>query len=70
MSHMHYRKTESDLLEEVGDGQRCWTESGKVTHVIANTHPLKPLFLSLIPCPMTFSLCKEEKSDNIREACA
>lgn len=52
-----YYDRQSDLLEEVGDGQCCWTEGGKIAHVVRNTHALKPPFLSLIPCPMAFFLC-------------
>ena len=60
----------SHLFEEVGDSQSCWAESCEVTHVIPDTHPLEPLFLSLVPCPMTFSLCQDGKSYHIKEACA
>lgn len=67
MSHKHYHWTESDLFEEVGDSQCCRTESGKITHVIPYTHPLKPLFLSFIPCSVTFSLWWEEKNHIISE---
>lgn len=58
MSHSYYPQREPDLFEEVGDGQCCWTESGKVAHVFAYAHPLKAFFLSLIPCPVTFFLCQ------------
>lgn len=51
---------ESDLFKEVGDGQCSWTESGKVTHVVPDTHPLAPLFLSVIPCSVALSLWQEE----------
>lgn len=67
-NHINYdmsHKTESDLFKEVCDGQCCWTESGKVTHLIPNTHPLKALLLPLIPSSMTFSLWREENSYHI-----
>lgn len=48
--------TSKYLLEEVGNGECCRTESGKVTHVITDAHPLEPLLLSFVPRSMTFSL--------------
>lgn len=50
---------EPDLLEEIGDGQRCWPESGKVAHVLRDAHPLEAFLLSLVPRPKTFFLCPE-----------
>lgn len=47
---------ESDLLEEVGDGQCCWSERGEVAHVVTDAHPFEPFLFLLVPCSVTFSL--------------
>lgn len=46
---------QSDLFEEIGDSECCWTESGKVTHFIPDAHPLKAFLLPLIPRSMALS---------------
>lgn len=58
-SHQRQQAREPDLLEEIGDGQRRWPESGKVAHVLRDAHPLEALLLSLVPRPETFFLCPE-----------
>jgi len=64
-NNMNHRVShKSDLFKEVGDGQRCWTESGEVTHLIPHTHPLKALLLPLIPSSVTFSLWREDNSQS------
>lgn len=58
-SHHCQQQREPDLFEEIGDGQCCWPESGKVAHVFRDAHPLKAFLLSLVPRPKTFFLCVE-----------
>lgn len=63
-NHCHQQR-EPDLFEEIGDGQCCGPERGKVAHVFRNAHPLEAFLLSLIPRPMTFFLCRENRFKKI-----
>lgn len=58
-SHRWRQHREPDLFEEVGDGQRCRPESGKVAHVFCDAHPLEAFLLSLVPRPVPLFLCQE-----------